>query len=105
MKISDILTEAEMKEISNPLTVSKPDMKMEEDEDNPYAQIDLNKWHLIQNNKPIAINFESEHQARSFHSGHGYGSETKIEHGSRVRRNPYIKRNPEVINWPVYSQI
>jgi len=38
MKISDILTEAEMKELASPFAPPKPDMKMEEGETDPYKK-------------------------------------------------------------------
>jgi hypothetical protein len=72
--------------------------------DNPYKEIDPNAWHLIQGDRPIAINFPDEYRAKSFHSGHGYGRETKILHGSQVRQNAYLKHNPGVINYPEYSK-
>ena len=81
-----------------------PKESVEEGTVNPLQDIDQNAWHLIQGDKPIAINFPDEARARSFHSGHGYGKETKVLHGSQVRRNAYLKHNPGVINWPEYSK-
>jgi hypothetical protein len=72
--------------------------------DNPLKDIDPNAWHLIQGDRPIAINFPDEYRAKSFHSGHGYGRETKVLHGSQVRQNAYLKHNPGVINYPEYSK-
>lgn len=81
-----------------------PKESVAEGSDNPLRDIDTNAWHLIQTDKPIAINFPDENRAKSFHSGHGYGRETKVMHGSQVRRNAYLKHNPGVINWPEYSK-
>ena len=75
-----------------------------EGRDNPLQDIDPRGWNLIQGDRPIAINFPDEYTAKSFHSGHGYGRETKILHGSQVRQNAYLKYNPGVINYPEYSK-
>lgn len=73
--------------------------------DNPYKEIDLNAWHIMaSDHSPIAINFPSEYDAKSFYNGHGYGNTVKIKHGTQVRRDPYLKYNPSVINWPEYSK-
>jgi hypothetical protein len=84
--------------------INSADQGVAEGNENPLKQIDPNGWNLIQGDKPIAINFPDEYRAKSFHSGHGYGSETKVLHGSQVRRNAYLKHNPGVINYPEYSQ-
>lgn len=69
-----------------------------------YKLVDANKWHLIQNDKLLVANLFSEHQAKEFHGGHGYGKETKVMHGTQVRRNPYLKKSSTgFINWPDYK--
>lgn len=75
-----------------------------EGRDNPLQDIDPRGWHLVRGDRPIAINFPDEYTAKSFHSGHGYGRETKILHGSQVRQNAYLQHNPGVINYPKYSK-
>lgn len=66
---------------------------------NPYRNIDPNKWHIVHDDKPIAINFPSEYEAKSYHSGHAFGKELKVKHGTDVRRNAYLKHNQGVVDY------